>query len=192
MAWIDLGAYNVLEEHQCVPAHALQDPLVSGWLTPRLCFLVDIRSIKGHSGIDSYTSSPACRVAGVSGELKGLQGHRVLWSAWQAPAVIGDPQETAHPLQRGTSFGFGTTFGGPALLGPGFAMAPAPVYQHVQSGEPLGSPLSHPTPTLNLQTSEMCPVEHIIAQLCICRRLVVPEIYCVHDVFIAVVAVQPH
>ena len=30
MAWIDLGAYNVLEEHQCLPAHARQDPQVSG------------------------------------------------------------------------------------------------------------------------------------------------------------------
>jgi hypothetical protein len=42
MAWIDLGAYNVLEEYQCLPAHARQDPQVSGWLTPRLCCLVDL------------------------------------------------------------------------------------------------------------------------------------------------------
>jgi hypothetical protein len=65
MAWIDPGAYNVLEEYQCLPAHARQDPQVSGWLTLRLHshHLVDL-PIKGHTGIDSCTCSLRTQHAG--------------------------------------------------------------------------------------------------------------------------------
>lgn len=53
----------------------------------------------------------------------------------QEPAFIGDPHKAPQPLQRGSNFGFGSAFGVPGAAAHGMGVAPAPLFQPVQTGE---------------------------------------------------------